>query len=82
MGEPFPIVIPGLERPLRSDKIKELFDEAFWFYQDFYEKCRHSGPPLSGPWTEWPQWIPQLQQEFNNATEQIRNYNIAKSYKV
>jgi len=85
MGEPWPISIPGIEKPIRSDKIKQYFDSAFWFYEDFYMKTKHCANGNynpQNPWTEWPEWIPQLITEFDNATDQIRNYNIAKNSRM
>lgn len=80
-GEPYPIaVVPGESEPIRSDRAKEYFNDAFWFYLDFYMKCRHNGRPFGDiGWTNEPQWIPQLIVEFDTATKAIENYNIAKS---
>jgi len=81
-GEPWPVIIPGLDRPIRSDRVASYFDSSFWYYQDFYMKTKHCSNgnyDPQRPWTEWPEWIPQLITEFDSATEQIRRFNIEKA---
>ena len=82
MGEPWPIIVPGEDKPIRSDKVNEMFDDAFWFYQNFYMTCRENGRPWGNGWINEPGWVPQLITHFNLATKQIENYNIAKANKL
>jgi len=81
IDDPWPITLPGEEKPISSSKIGGYINEDFGYYYQFYTKTKHAGAPLSGGWTEWPAWIPQLISYFDNAIEAVKIHNEREAYK-
>ena len=80
-SDPWPVVLPGEENPVLSTKIEGYLNAVFWHYYQFYFNTKHAGPPLSGGWTEWPPWIPQLLSYFDNAIEVVKLDAEKQAYK-
>jgi hypothetical protein len=71
-GEPWPIVVPGIPKPVPSNRVGEYVNHEFWYYYEFYTRCKSAGPPFPAGWTEWPPWIPQLLAAFDPVLESKR----------
>jgi hypothetical protein len=78
--DPWPVVLPGEEKPLPSNKIGEYVTGEFWHYYQFYINTKHCGLPFAAGWTDWPAWVPQLISHFDSVIEQVRNYNERMAY--
>jgi len=74
-SEAWPIVIPGEDKPIPSNRIEDYVNAEVYHYYEFYIYTKHAGSPLSGGWTEWPAWIPQILTYFDNALDAIRAHN-------
>ena len=81
-GDPWPIVLPGEEKPISSSKIGEHVNSELIYYWKIYQNTKCSGPPLPSGWIEWPAWLPQLILHFDNAIESVRSYNEGQAYKL
>jgi len=63
-----------------SSKIGEYVNAELDYYLRFYNYTKHAGPPLSGGWTDWPPWIPQLLVYFDNAVDAVGAHNEREAY--
>jgi len=79
-GEPWPLELPGEEKPVFSTKIGEYINREFWHYYQFYINTKHCGPPFASGWTEWPAWVPQLIAHFDSAVDLVRAHNERTAY--
>ena len=73
--DPWPVQVPGLSRVILSTKITEYVSGEFWYYYNFYNSCKHGGPPYSGGWLDWPPWIVQLITAFDTVIDHERRQN-------
>ena len=80
-GDPWPVIVPGEEKPVSSAKIGEYITSELLFYHRFYLNTKHCGPPFSAGWTSWPPWVPQLIMHFDNAFDAVRCHNERMAYK-
>lgn len=67
--DPYPINIPGREKPILSYKVEEYVNEEFIYYYNFYLSCKHAGLPFNKDWTEIPTWVTQLIVTFDKEQE-------------
>ena len=79
-ADPWPINLPGENKPVRSDRIEEYLTNEFWHYYQFYINTKHCGQPYSCGWIEWPGWIPQLLSHFDNAIEVVKRDAERRAY--
>ena len=68
-GEPFPIEIAGLDKPVMSHRIGDYINDEFWYYYRFYRSCRNCGLPWGGGWADYPPWVATLISVFNQIVE-------------
>jgi hypothetical protein len=78
--DPWPVVLPGEDKPLPSNKIGDYVNGEFFHYYQFYINTKHAGPPFAGGWTEWPAWVAQLLTYFDNAIDVVRAHNERLAY--
>ena len=81
-GDPFPVELPGEEKPVISSKIGEYVNSEFLYYYQVYSNTKHCGQPLAGAWTDWPGWIPQLMSHFDSAVDKVRAHNEREAYRM
>jgi len=81
IGDPFPVIIPGEDKPIPSSKIEDYVNEDLYHYYEFYIYCKHAGAPYSGGWLEYPPWIPQLLTYFDIAIDAVRAHNEREAYR-
>ena len=79
--EPFPVQVPGEDKPIPSSKIGDYIDAEFFHYYNFYTYTKHAGAPMSGGWLEYPEWIPQLLANFDNTFDVIKAHYEREAYK-
>jgi len=79
--DPWPIVVPGGDRPLSSNKIGEYVNGEFFHYYRFYLNTKHCGPPFAPGWTEWPAWVCQLIARFDSDVDLVRAHNEREAYR-
>ncbi|MDR0527691.1 MAG: hypothetical protein LBG79_07755 [Spirochaetaceae bacterium] len=64
-GDPYPVIVPGLAKPVNSTKVEDYVNNEFWFYYEFYISCKHAGQPWACGWLDWPPWSVQLTTAFD-----------------
>jgi hypothetical protein len=77
-GDPWPITVPGESKPIRSDRVEDYVNADFWFYYNFYNNCKHAGPPYSCAWPDWPPWVVQMIALFDTILDREKRNNDAR----
>lgn len=77
-GDPYPVIVPGLSKPVVSTRVEDYVNGEFWFYYDFYVSFKHAGPPWACGWLDWPPWVPRLIAVFDNIIDGERLHNERK----
>ena len=73
-SEPYPVTLPGESTVLSSHDIGSYYNEQFYYYYEFYMKCKRCGLPYDGGWAELPRWVLMLICRFDTAVEEVTNY--------
>jgi hypothetical protein len=80
-GEPWPVIVPGEDKPVSSCKIGEYVNAELCHYWQFYTNTKHAGLPFAEGWTQWPAWVPQLLAHFDHAADAVRAHNEREAYR-
>lgn len=72
--------MPGVEKPVRSDRIEEYVNREFRYYHNFYYSCKHAGSPFPPGWLDWPPWVVQLLAIFNEIIDGENRNNERKFF--
>jgi len=79
--DPWPVILPGEEKPVSSARIGEYITDELLYYYNFYLTTKKCGNPLASGWTNWPPWMHQLVLRFDNVVDEVCYYNQRMSYK-
>jgi hypothetical protein len=71
-SDPWPVTLPGEDKPVRSDRVEEYVNDEFFYYYNFYTNCKHAGNPWNTGWLDWPPWTVQLMSVFDGIIDMQR----------
>ena len=80
-GEPWPIILPGEDKPINSCKVGEFVTGELLYYAEFYANYKHSGAPFNSGWVDWPVWCLQIIRAFDQTVDEIVSWRQEQSYK-
>jgi hypothetical protein len=72
-ADPYPVKIPGIEKPIPSTKVGKYLNDDFWYYYGVYKNCKAFGPPHGGAWIHEPRWVLYLVRFFDDLTGSYGN---------
>jgi hypothetical protein len=76
-GEAFPVTLPGVEKILSSNKLKQYDTPELTYYFGVYCNTNRYGLPFSN-WTETPVWLLRLMAAFDAAIRDCTEYRRKK----
>ncbi|MDR2923445.1 MAG: hypothetical protein LBU85_08915 [Treponema sp.] len=72
IGEPFPVIVPGREKPISSKDVTKYVNSELIHYYNLYANIKLFGNPLQCSWMDLPLWVIQLVRIFDNAVEEMK----------
>jgi hypothetical protein len=77
-ADPWPVRLPGEEKPVSSARVEEYVNGEFFYYYNFFSNCKHAGSPWPSGWLDWPPWTVQLMTAFDGIIDRERRDNERK----
>jgi hypothetical protein len=74
-ADPWPVEVPGEEKPVSSARIEEFVNEEFFYYYNFFTNCKRLGNPYPSGWLDWPPWTVQIMTAFGTVIDRENKNN-------